>query len=76
MLDVECVFGCVGVVDAAMPNAGVGLLLLKSERSLLEYLQAYLLTSFMLIYWIAFEAKHSIIVFYCCLDSWTMCCLQ
>jgi hypothetical protein len=29
----------------------------------------------MLICWIAFKAKHSIIVFYCCLNSWTMSCL-
>jgi hypothetical protein len=59
-----------------MMNAGVGLLLLKSERSLLGSPRAYLLASFMLIYWIAFEAKASIIVFNCCLDSWMVSCLQ
>jgi hypothetical protein len=47
--DVECVFGCVGVVDAAMPNAGVEPLLLKSERSLLDCLHSYLMASFELI---------------------------
>jgi hypothetical protein len=52
-----------------MMNASVGLLLLKSERSLLDCLPSYLLASFELICWIAFEAKHSIIVFYYCLDS-------
>jgi hypothetical protein len=31
--------------------------------------RAYLLASFTLICWIAFEAKASIIVFNCCLDS-------
>jgi hypothetical protein len=65
-----------GVVSSdSMMNAGAGLLLLKSERSLLDYLRAYLLASFELICWIAFETKHSIIVFYCCLDSWTVSCL-
>jgi hypothetical protein len=59
-----------------MLNAGIGLLLLKSERSLLGSPRAYLLAFFMLIYWIAFEVKASIIVFYCCLDSWTVSCLQ
>jgi hypothetical protein len=39
----------VGVVDAAMPNAAVGLLLLKSQRSLLDCLHSYLLASFELI---------------------------
>jgi hypothetical protein len=52
------------------------LLLLKSERSLLHCLRAYLLASFMIICWIAFKVKHSIIVFYYCLDSWTIRCLQ
>jgi hypothetical protein len=59
-----------------MMNAGVGLLLLKSERSLLGSPHAYLLASFTLICWIAFEAKASIIVFSCCLDSWMVSCLQ
>jgi hypothetical protein len=59
-----------------MLNAGGGLLLLKSEMSLLGSHHAYPLASFMLICWIAFEAKASIIVFYCCLDSWTVSYLQ
>jgi hypothetical protein len=42
-----------------MSNAGVGLLLLKSEGSLLECPRTYRLVSFMLICWIAFEAKAS-----------------
>jgi hypothetical protein len=63
------------VVSGWMMNADAELLLLKSERSLLDCLHSYLLASFKLIYWIAFEAKHSIIIFYCCLDSWTVSCL-
>jgi hypothetical protein len=47
-----------------MINAGAWLLLLKSGKSLLDCLRAYLLEYF--------EAKSSIIFFYCCLDSWTV----
>jgi hypothetical protein len=75
------VFGCVRVrmlplMVPRMLNAGAGLLLLKSERSLLGSPRAYPLASFMLICWIAFAAKASIIVFYCFLDNWTVCCLH
>jgi hypothetical protein len=80
----------VGVVDAfsddadllvsnlLVSNTGVGLLLLKSEGSLLECPSS--LSSSVLrgegFHLEDKDAASSIIFFYCCLDSWTVSCLQ
>jgi hypothetical protein len=44
----------------------------RAGRVFWSVLHAYLLASFVLIFWSAWEAKSSIIFFYCCLDSWTV----